>query len=65
MPPQISPSLTEQLLCIHTDDNVSQEEKNGAHDTDSYIRLLAHRPILVLVNQLNNGNLPLPLPPNA
>lgn len=65
MPPQTSPSPAERLLCNRTDDNVSQKETNRAHDTDGRVRLPAHRLVLVLVTQLNNGNSRLSLPPNV
>ena len=65
MPPQTRFSPIQQLLLNRTDDNVSQKETSRAYDTDSRVRLLAHRLVLVLINQLNNGNSHLTLPCNV
>ena len=65
MPAQIGSSPVQRLLSNGTDDNVSQKETSRVHDTDSLVRLLAHRLILVLVNRLNNGNSRMSLPCNV
>ena len=56
MPLQTGSSPAQRIWRNRTDDNVNQKETSRAPDTDSCVRLLTHRLVLVLVNRLNNGN---------
>ena len=69
MPLQTGSSPAQQMVRNRTDNNVSQKETSCTHNTDGCVRLLAlllaHGLVLVLVNQLDNGNLRLTLPRNV
>lgn len=60
-----SSSPAQQIVHNHTNNNVSQKKTSCTHDTDSCVKLLVHRVILILIDQLNNGSLHLTLSCNV